>query len=106
MTASVPSRSATASAGAVGQLALGLDADRDHDAGRRRAQRVEVVLVMRAGDDVLPEQRIVARAVVLGRQPEVGRVGPGLSAKSAGIGPLRLVSAMNFAIAGPMPSRS
>ena len=35
-----------------------------------------------------PEQRVGPRAVVLGRQPEHGRVGAGWSAKSAGIGAL------------------
>ena len=37
-------------------------------------KRVEVGLVVRAGDEVLAEQHIVAGPVVLGRQPEVGGI--------------------------------
>ena len=60
---------------AVGHLALRLDAGGEHDPGRGRAQRVEVGLVVRAGDDVLAEQRVGPGAVVLGRQPEHRRIG-------------------------------
>ena len=56
----------------------GFRADPDHDAGRRGAERVEVVPVGVAGDDVLPEERVVPGAVVLGRQPEGGGIRGGL----------------------------
>ena len=62
----------------AGQLLAGRGADADHDAGRRRAQRVEVVPVRVARDDVVPQQRVVPGAVVLGRQPEHGGVRAGL----------------------------
>jgi hypothetical protein len=60
--------------GAVRELAFGPGAGSDHDAGGRRAQRLEVVLVVRRADDVLAEQRVVPRALVLRRQPEHGGI--------------------------------
>jgi hypothetical protein len=61
--------------GAAGQHLPGLLSDADDDAGRRRPERVEVVLVARAGRHVLPDERVGARAVVLSWQPERGGVG-------------------------------
>jgi hypothetical protein len=58
----------------VGELALRLDSGRNHDPGRCRAQRIEVVLVVRAADHVLAQHRVVATAVVLGRHSELRRV--------------------------------
>jgi NADPH:quinone reductase-like Zn-dependent oxidoreductase len=66
------------SGGTAGDRLAGLRADADDDAGRRGAQRVEVVLVVQAGGHVLPEERVVARAVVRGRQAEGGRIGTGV----------------------------
>ena len=86
-TGSVPSRSATASRAAVRQLALGLRAGGDDDPGRRRAQRVEVRLVVGARDDVLAEQRVGPVAVVLGRHPEHRRIGTGWCGELGVIGP-------------------
>src|SRR6266542_3910837 len=77
--------------------------DGDDDAARRRAQRVEIVLVVVARNDVLPDKRVVAGAVV--GNPKSAGFGPGWSAKPGGIGPSWLTSAMNFAIAGPRPLR-
>src|SRR6266568_2814722 len=57
----------------------GFRPDPDHHAGRRGAQRVPVVPVGIAGDDVLPDQRVVPGAVVPGRQPEGGRIRAGLA---------------------------
>ena len=74
MTGVVPSRSATASRAAVGHLALGLGAGGEDDPGRRRAQGVEVGLVVGARDHVLAEQHVGPRAVVLGRH---ARTSPG-----------------------------
>ena len=62
---------------AAGDHLRGVLADSDHDPGRRGPQGVEVVLVVGAGDDVMPEERVVAGAVVLGRQAERGGVGRG-----------------------------
>src|SRR5262249_26479396 len=83
----------------------GFGCDGDDDAGGCRAERVEIVLVVVARHDVLPDERVVAGAVVLGRQPESAGLGAGWSAKPGGIGPWWLTSAMNFAIAGPKPQR-
>ena len=60
---------------AVGQRADGLGPGSDHDAGRRRAQGSEVELIVGARDHVLPDERIVPRAVVRGRQTEHRGVG-------------------------------
>ena len=60
--------------GAVGHFALGLGSDADHYAGRPRAKGVEVVLVVRARDHVVPEEGVVPGPVVLGRQAEHGRI--------------------------------
>jgi DNA ligase D-like protein (predicted ligase) len=60
---------------AAGHLTLRLGARADHDPRRRRSQRVEVGLVVRARRDVLEQQRVRAGAVVLGRQAEHGRIG-------------------------------
>ena len=57
-----------------------------------------------ARDHVLPDERIVPRAVVLGRQSEHGRVRSGPVREIAGICPLWLTRTMNLAIAGPTPS--
>ena len=54
----------------VRHLAFRLRAGGQHDPGRGRPQRLEVGLVVRAGDDVLTQQRVGPGAVVLGRQPE------------------------------------
>ena len=74
----MPSRPGDGHRRAAGQDVPGLRADADHHAGRARAERVEVVLVVVAGNDVLPDQRVVPGAVVLHRQAEYGRVGRGL----------------------------
>jgi len=63
---------------AVGHLTVRLDPGVHDDAGRHRPLRVEIGLIVGARHHVLPEQRVVARAVVLARQPEHGRVGGGL----------------------------
>ena len=60
---------------AMGHLALRLDARAEHDPGRRRAERREVRLVVRAGRDVLEQQWVGPGAVVLGRHPEHRRIG-------------------------------
>ena len=83
----------------------GFGCDGDDDAGGCRAERVEVVLVVVARHDVLPDERVVAGAVVLGRPPEIGGIGSGLVSETGGIGPWWLTSAMNLAIAGPRPLR-
>src|ERR1041385_6160230 len=44
--------------------------DPQHDPGRGRPEGVEVVLVVVAGDDVLPKQHVGPRAIVLRRQAE------------------------------------
>jgi hypothetical protein len=59
-------------------LLAGLGADADHDAGRCLPQRVEVVPVGIARDDVVAQQRVIPGSVVLGRQPEHGGVRTGL----------------------------
>jgi hypothetical protein len=48
------------------------------DPGRGAPERIEVGLVVRAGDDVLGEQHVVPRAVVMGRHAEHRRVRAGL----------------------------
>ena len=74
---------------AMGHLALGLDAGREHDPGRRRAQRIEVGLVVRAADDVLAER---ARRSGCRRPRPASRTspdpGPAGPANSLVIGPL------------------
>ena len=61
----------------AGHHLRGLLADPDDDPGRRRAQRAEVVRVVRTRDNVLPHQRVATRTVVFGGQPEGGGVGSG-----------------------------
>ncbi len=76
---------------AAGHRRPALRSDADDDAGRRRAQGVEVVLVREARDDVLPDQRVVPETVVLGRQPEHRRIG---------CGPLGVVDRQRAFVAG------
>ena len=54
--------------------APGLDAGGHHDPGRGRPQRLEVGLEVRARDDVLAQEGVVAVAVVLGGHPEHRRI--------------------------------
>src|SRR6185503_10240820 len=61
------------------ELAFGLRAHGDDDARRGRLQRGEVGLVVRAAAHVLPEEHVVALPIVLGRQPEGGRIRSGLT---------------------------
>jgi hypothetical protein len=56
----------------------GFGSDGDDDALGCRAERAGVMLVVVARHDVLPGERVVAGAVVLGRQPEIGGIGSGL----------------------------
>jgi hypothetical protein len=59
---------------AVREFPVGCRAGGDDDACRCSLERIQVGLVMGAGDDVLADDRIVAPAVVLGREPEHLRV--------------------------------
>ena len=52
---------------AMGQFSLRRRPGGDDDSSGSGTQGVEVELIMRTRDDVLPEQRVVAGAVVLGR---------------------------------------
>ena len=60
----------------------GLGSDAQDNAGGCRAERAEIVLVAGAGGHVRSEQRVVARAVVAGRQPECGGIRGGLPGKA------------------------
>src|SRR3954470_9090134 len=58
--------------------ALGLLAHGNDDPRRRRGQRGDVGAIAADRPRAIGEQRVVARAVVLGRHPEGSRIRPGL----------------------------
>ena len=78
----------------------------EDDPRRGASQRVEVGLVVRAGDDVLAEHHVGPRAVVLGRHPEHRRIGRRLLGDVVGgNGPRWLTTAMKWAMPAPQPLR-
>ncbi len=62
---------------ATGHLPARVGSDGDDDPGGCSAEGVEVMPVVGARDDVLPDERVVAGAVVVGGQPEHSRTGSG-----------------------------
>ena len=90
----------------AGHLVRRLHPRRDDDPCRSGDDRLEVGLVGRGGAHVLPEQRVVPAAVVLGREAEHrrGRAPAGRGSPS-GSCPSNITSWMNLAIAGPVPRR-
>jgi hypothetical protein len=69
---------------ASGEDGLGLDADGDHDAGRRGRQRVDVELVVGDGVRDVGEERVATGSVVVGRHAELDRIGGWLGEELVG----------------------